>query len=215
MNNVLLQKNNNSIFFMFIYSFIIHVIIFSAYVLFPNKIKVINEKQDLVYIQIASAPPSVQAPAQVQKPKDKSKIVKPKKLVQQKSISSKPSPQVEQNIEKPVVNSNPISSAQSEASDVYSNPVVEAVADEAARCQIPEIPITEDAANAGITAGKIVLEIQINADGKVTNATLLKGTGFKIDDVVLNLAKNLQCSPAKKDGKNITVIKRLPWYIKR
>ena len=47
------------------------------------------------------------------------------------------------------------------------------------------------------------MQVQISAEGKVTDAKLLKGIGFKIDDVVVSLAKGMTCTPAQKDGKDI------------
>ncbi|MES2615744.1 MAG: TonB family protein [Bdellovibrionota bacterium] len=167
-------------------------------------------------MQIAAAPKAA-APKPIEQPKELPKKPIIKKLVS-KTLSTKPAPLVEQPPEeKPQINSaqNTATSAQADANDVSVPAVAEAVADKAARCQTPEIPITQDAANAGITSGKVILEVQINADGKVTTAKLLKGTGFHIDSNVIEFAKKMKCQPALKDGKTVAVIKRLQWVVQR
>lgn len=219
MNAIFTHKSDSPVFLIFLYSIIAHIIIFSSVVFFLQKSVKNAEKQNVVYMQITAAPQSVAAPKkEIQKPKELPKKPVIKKLVQQQPLSTKPAPLVQQQPEeKPQTNPNPTtqSSANADANDVATKPVVEAVVDKAARCKTPEIALTQDAANAGVTSGKVILEVQISADGKVTEAKILKGTGFQIDDAVVALAKKMDCIPAEKDGKSVAVIKRMQWLIQR
>lgn len=80
-------------------------------------------------------------------------------------------------------------------------------------CSLPEINLTEDATNAGIKSGSVIIEVKINSFGKVIDATLIKGTGYKVDQVALEAAKKLNCKPAWREKQNIGVIKRVNWII--
>ncbi|KAB8033413.1 energy transducer TonB [Fluviispira multicolorata] len=89
----------------------------------------------------------------------------------------------------------------------------ESTVDKTAQCTLPEINITDDAANAGITSGSVIIEVQINSVGKVIEAKLIKGTGYKIDQVALAAAKELDCKPAWREKHSVGVIKRITWMI--
>jgi TonB family protein len=88
--------------------------------------------------------------------------------------------------------------------DPDANPVSEAAADEPARCPaLREIPITDDAANAGITSGRVVIEVVVGSQGGVLEARLVEGTGYEIDQVALAEVKKLRCTAAKVGGKSV------------
>lgn len=106
--------------------------------------------------------------------------------------------------------STPSAQSSNPSNEYYS---AESTVDKTAQCTLPEINITDDAASAGVTSGSVVIEVQINSEGKVTNAKLIKGTGYKVDLVALEAAKLLSCRPASKEKQSVGVIKRLTWMI--
>ena len=182
-----------------------------------------TNKNSTVYMQIVVAPPRT-APVVQEKPKEIPKEVPkkivPKKLVQEKPVKTTPAPLIEQPPEiipkyRPTTNTPTTTTQTSTEAEISINALPEALVDVPARCPTPEIPITADAANAGITSGKVVLEVQISSEGKVVKAELLKGTGFQIDNEVVKLAKEMKCTPAIKDGKAVAVLRRLLWRIVR
>jgi periplasmic protein TonB len=86
--------------------------------------------------------------------------------------------------------------------DPDSIPVSEAAIDTPAKCTLPrDIPMTDDAINAGITSGLILVNIVVSSKGDVVKATLKKGTGYSIDQVVIEALKKVKCTPGIKDGK--------------
>ena len=173
-------------------------------------------------MQIVAAPPRA-APVTPEKPKeipkDVPKKIVHKKLVQEKPVQTKAAPLVEQPPEiiptNPPTTNTPTTTQTSTEAEISMNALPEALVDVPAHCPTPEIPITTDAANAGITSGKVVLEVQISSEGKVVKAELLKRTGFQIDNEVVKLAKEMKCTPAIKDGKSVAVLRRLLWRIVR
>ncbi len=221
MNAIINQKTNSSIYFIFLLSFIIHAFVFITLFFIPIKsLKNIEKKTtNSVYMQILSQPHNVPLSKnkipQIQKTPEKPL---PKKMIQKDSLSTKPAPKIQQFPLENSVNNSQISTsstAKAETTDIAMQPVLEALVDKAARCQTPDLTITQDAANAGITSGKIILEVQISSSGKVIGVKILKGTGFKIDEEVIRLAEGMICSPAEKGGKSVAVIKRLQWLIQR
>lgn len=218
---ILPQKSSVAVYNFFLLSSFVHFLLFISFDLFfKRETKNYEVKQNKVYVQIAPTPrPVVETPKDAPKPVELPKIPVPKKLVQKNPVATNKAPLVQEpppeKIEPKLTNPDLPISTLADANDVSENPVAEAIVDKAARCKTPEIPITQDAANAGITSGKVVLEVQISSSGKVIEAKLLKGTGFKIDDSVISYAKNMQCSPAEKDGKKVPVVKRLQWIIQR
>lgn len=94
--------------------------------------------------------------------------------------------------------------------DPDSVPVTEAAADVPSKCPpIPDIPITDDAANAGITSGEIVIEVVVGSKGNILDARVQKGTGFDIDQVALREVKKLSCTPASVAGKAVAAKRKL------
>ena len=90
--------------------------------------------------------------------------------------------------------------------DPNSAPVSEAAADTPAKCSsLGEIQISDDAVNAGITSGKVIVEAVIGFDGKVIKATLKKGTGYQVDNLVVDRILKLRCAPAKQGGKDVAM----------
>jgi TonB family protein len=208
---LLSDKRNTPVPLTFLYSIIFHTVFFFLQPLEDKK------SSKIVYLEITAQPPAVAPKKEMQKPKELPKKPVIKKLIQQQPLDTKPAPLVPPQVEeKPLTNSaSTQSSANADANDVPIKFVPEAIVDKAARCQTPEIALTQDAVNAGVTSGKVSIEAQISADGKVTEAKILKGTGFQIDDSIIALAKKMYCIPAQKDGKNVAVVKRLQWSIQR
>lgn len=61
---------------------------------------------------------------------------------------------------------------------------------------------TTEAQEAGIT-GKVRVEITISASGQVTNARVIEGLGYGLDEAALAAAKASTFSPATKCGEAI------------
>lgn len=79
--------------------------------------------------------------------------------------------------------------------------LTEAAVDTPSSCpSIGEVPLSEDAINAGVTSGKVVVEIVIASNGGVAEAKLLQGTGYAVDADVLARYKKLRCKPGTKNG---------------
>jgi len=99
--------------------------------------------------------------------------------------------------------------------DVESESVVEAIADTPARCPLPpNLELTTDALNAGLTNAEVVIEVAVSAVGKVRDAKLKSGTGYEIDRIALQAALKLKCSPAVLSGKAVAVAgKKLVWKV--
>jgi TonB family protein len=89
----------------------------------------------------------------------------------------------------------------------------ESTVDQNAQCSLPEINLSDDAVNAGITSGTVVIDVQIDSLGKVQAAKLVKGTGYDVDGLALRAAKNLLCKPATLNKEKVGVLKRLHWMI--
>ena len=99
--------------------------------------------------------------------------------------------------------------------DPDRTPVSEAIADVPAKCpNPPALDLTDDAVNAGITAAEIVVDVFISSTGAVRDAILKKGTGYAIDQKVIDAAKKLICVPALVAGKAVAVKnRRLSWKV--
>jgi hypothetical protein len=93
--------------------------------------------------------------------------------------------------------------------------VFEALADTPARCPVPpNLELTIDALNAGLTNAEVIIEVAVNATGSVENAKLKTGTGYEIDNVALKAAMKLKCTPAVLSGKTVRVAgKKLVWKV--
>ncbi|MFZ9520545.1 MAG: energy transducer TonB [Silvanigrellaceae bacterium] len=93
--------------------------------------------------------------------------------------------------------------------------VSEAVADTPARCPVPpNLELTTDALNAGLTNAEVVIEVVVSAIGDVRDAKLKTGTGYDIDKIALKAALKLKCSPAILSGKAVGVAgKKLVWKV--
>ena len=202
----------------FLYSFGAHLFLFLFLFFVLKKTSFQQEeKKNIVFMEIRSAPKvePQKPPAPIPKtlPKAQPHPVL-KKLVQESQTPS--APLVAQPLEKaPPTKAQPLAAPSAQEGDSLQKPLSEALVDKVARCKIPDVSLTEDAAHAGITSGRVLLEVLIQRDGKVSQVKLLKGTGFEIDRVIMALAEKMQCEPAQKEGKDVPVKQRLQWIIKR
>ncbi|NBO37905.1 hypothetical protein EBU99_04905 [bacterium] len=91
----------------------------------------------------------------------------------------------------------------------------EAVADAPAQCPVPpNLELTTDALNAGLTNAEVVIEVAIASSGVVQTANLKTGTGFDIDKLALKTALKLRCRPALLAGRPVGVTgKKLVWKV--
>ncbi len=144
------------------------------------------------------------------KPQSKPKQQKPNTPKVQKQIAvdqKKPLPQPVTSNPQP----NPTEqTTQNDQNEAYAN---ETVADKSAACTLPEINLTDDATQAGVTSGIVTIDVSIDGDGKVTKAKLVRGTGYNVDNVALKVALTLKCKPAIKEKSSLAVIKRINWKI--
>ena len=94
--------------------------------------------------------------------------------------------------------------------DPDASPVSEASADVVAQCSrlSSDISITDDAAYAGLTSGRVIVDVVINSKGEVSSAKLVERTGYDVDKVVLEAVKKLRCTPAKKNGVDVAQKRR-------
>ncbi|NBX18641.1 MAG: hypothetical protein EBR09_14900 [Proteobacteria bacterium] len=101
------------------------------------------------------------------------------------------------------------------APEEVESEVSEALADTPARCPVPpNLELTIDALNAGLTNAEVIIEVAVNAAGSVENAKLKTGTGYEIDNVALKAAMKLKCTPAVLSGKTVRVAgKKLVWKV--
>ena len=177
-------------------------------------------------------PPIITPPA-VKKPKarqDLTKKVLPKSVPQEirggvsnstalKGTGSAGAPAVaEGNSSEVAVDPNakgPAPALSSEESNEPFGPVVsENAVDEVAKCpKLPEVQITDEAANAGITSGVIILDVTISGEGKVVDAKIKKPLGYGLEAKAIEAAMKMKCSPGKIGGKSIGVIKRLEYTV--
>lgn len=99
--------------------------------------------------------------------------------------------------------------------DFSAQAVEEAFADTGADCSgsLPELELTEDAVNAGVSSGKLLIEVIIDEGGKVRNVKLLKGTGYEIDQVAVEAIRSITCVAATSGGEPTVVRKELPYEI--
>jgi periplasmic protein TonB len=67
-----------------------------------------------------------------------------------------------------------------------------------------KIPYPPEAREKGIT-GKVILDILIDSEGKVRQASLVKGLGFGLDEAALVGVKNFEFSPAKVGNQKVAV----------
>jgi len=63
--------------------------------------------------------------------------------------------------------------------------------------------------------GVVVLRVQIDEEGNVTDATVVKGLGFGLDEASVAALKRFKFKPATKDGVPVgTIITyRYAWYL--
>lgn len=133
------------------------------------------------------------------------------RLKKQSIYKEIPSDKIPQTVQaKSIENPTPTGQSSNENKEFFSN---ESTVDKTAQCTLPEINLSEDALNAGVTNGSVIIEVQINSLGKVVAAKLIKGTGYKVDEIALRAAKELNCKPAWREKENIGVIKRINWII--
>ncbi len=150
----------------------------------------------------------------IQKNQDKKipteEIIKSKNQKQSinKEIPTDHSPPMAQ--PKHIANPTPSGQSSNANKEFFS---AESTVDKTAQCTLPEINLTDDASNAGVTSGTVIIEVQINSLGKVVEVKLIKGTGYKVDEIALRAAKELNCKPAWREKENVGVIKRINWII--
>ncbi|WP_397600257.1 energy transducer TonB [Silvanigrella sp.] len=197
------------------YSILFHVFLVLAIVLIrQNPVEFIKISVSTNTIQLAaknanSNKQTIQKPQEKQIPKEE--LVKsstmPKQNIQKEipADTSIPSAQA-----KSVANPTPEGQSSNPSKEFYS---AESTVDKTAQCTLPEINLSEDATNAGVTSGSVIIEVQINSQGKVTEAKLIKGTGYKIDEIAIQAAKLLNCKAAKRENASVGVIKRINWII--
>lgn len=99
--------------------------------------------------------------------------------------------------------------------DDVANAVSENVSDSVAVCSFPsELAITDEAVNAGITTGQVVIEVIVGRDGAVREPILKKGVGYGVDELAIAAARKLKCKPALRGGVPVSVKnKKLVWTI--
>ena len=68
-----------------------------------------------------------------------------------------------------------------------------------------EAQYTDEAIEAGVE-GRVVLDIQIDADGDVAGVEILEGLGYGLDEAAKEAAKNFAFRPAMLDGEPISVV---------
>lgn len=213
------SKNNYPASLLILYSVFFHITLFLILYFFHFSPTVLNEKQNIVYLELTPIPKSetktFQEPAPQVKSIEPMKNQPKKKLIQKKTISAKSAPLVDSEEEFPTPpkqNAKNIPS-QSQAQPSFVNPssqtaaVPEAVVDTVARCPMIDIALTSDAANAGVSAGRLLFEVTISDSGKVLFVKTLKGTGFTVDEKAIDAIKKLVCVPAEKGGKKVAVKK--------
>lgn len=67
----------------------------------------------------------------------------------------------------------------------------------------PTLPaFTEAARNAGVQ-GKVILELTVNEAGEVTDARVVKGLGYGLDEAALAAAKKYRFAPATQAGRPV------------
>ena len=52
--------------------------------------------------------------------------------------------------------------------------------------------------------GDVTLKVEVDPDGKVTRAEIIKGAGAGFDKEALKTVKQARFEPAQKDGQNVT-----------
>ena len=93
--------------------------------------------------------------------------------------------------------------------------VEEAFADTSASCAgaLPKLDLSEDAINAGLTKGRLVFEVIIDATGRVREPKLVRGTGFSIDKIATAALGKIVCRPAESAGKKTVVRKEIVFEV--
>ncbi len=65
------------------------------------------------------------------------------------------------------------------------------------------------------TSGDVVVDIVIDAEGKITSVTQTKGLGFGVDEVVIATVQQWVFKPATKDGKPVASEQELHFHFER
>ena len=65
------------------------------------------------------------------------------------------------------------------------------------------------------TSGDVILDVVIDADGKVASLTTTKGLGFGVDEVVVATVQGWLFQPATKDGKPVASEQELHFHYER
>jgi outer membrane biosynthesis protein TonB len=82
--------------------------------------------------------------------------------------------------------------------------LTEAAVDKKLACPpVGEIALTDDAINAGVTSGRVVIEVVVNSKGEVEEVKLIEGTGYEVDKVVLQKYRQQRCTPGTQSGRSV------------
>ena len=208
------KGKDNSLIVVLIYSLIFHgMVILGVALIKQGTPEFVNISVSTNTIQLA-AKTANSSKQTIQKHQDKKmpteELIKSTHQKQSihKEIPTDNSPPIAQ--PKSIVNPTPTGQSANANKEFFS---AESTVDKTAQCTLPEINLTEDAANAGVTSGSVIIEVQINSLGKVVEAKIVRGTGYKVDEIALRAAKELNCKPALREKENVGVIKRINWII--
>jgi hypothetical protein len=105
--------------------------------------------------------------------------------------------------------------SQGDKVDYDAVAVEEAFADASADCSraLPQLDLTPDAINAGVTRGRLVFETVLDASGVVQQVKLIKGTGYDIDKVARDALQGMRCRPAQASGQGVVVRKEIVFEV--
>jgi protein TonB len=67
----------------------------------------------------------------------------------------------------------------------------------------PSLPAFTDAARMAGVQGKVILELIVNETGEVTDARVVKGLGYGLDEAALAAAKKYRFAPATQAGRAV------------
>jgi outer membrane biosynthesis protein TonB len=103
----------------------------------------------------------------------------------------------------------------SDVVDYAAIAVEEAFASSSADCAgaLPELELSDDAVNAGLTSGQLIIEVIVDDKGIVRQPKLIKGTGYQIDAIALKEVQKMKCNPAQENGKSTVVRKELRFEV--
>lgn len=199
---------------------------------------IVEKKPEPVRVQIQTPPPPAvptplpkddpiyEEPKIVRKPKPRvsKEAPKPAAPVEVRAgLSESTTTNATSNIAVPLGNSAELAVDPSKASltppapvdDDVKNSISENVVDTVASCPAPtDLALTNEAINAGIESGQLVVEVIVGRDGKVREPSIRKSVGYGVDELALDAVRKLKCTPAQKNGIPVSVKgKKLIWNI--